>query len=354
MQPRIDVNLFVYNGAATIAEALDSVLAQTWRNLAVTVIDNASEDDTCGIVAGFAAADPRVRLLRNAANVGPVLNCQRAFWWGEAAFVMPKTADDLLAPDFIEAVMEALLAAPGMAMCHSAGVVFGDDRRISAVYPETHRLHAVGPDPLARARHVMAHYTSAPAFWGIYRRDAVERLAPITYRPGWDHAVLAELTLYGEISHVKELSFWRRHGGKPVDQLARGCSQFTQRSLPHDDEIADLFWTIPLIGTAYAHVERFALARAPAALRRALMEEVGPIFRARWLPAMRREAAGLRRIVASRMDAAATSHAASLWQARQIAAVLDAVQTILPDEDLSAERYALLALGERGVAAYSS
>ena len=261
--PVVDVNLFVHNGAATIAEALEGVLAQTWPAVAVTVIDNASTDGTAGIVAGIAARDRRVVLRRNRANVGPVLNCQRAFWYGDADFVMPKTADDLLAPDFIAECMDTLLARPGVAMCHAAGLVFDDGGAVRHVYPPEHRLGAVGDDALARARHVMGHYTSAPAFWGVYRRAAVDLLAPLPYRPGWDHAVLAELALYGEIVGLEAPLFWRRHGGKDVGVLARGCSQFTQRGLDAEEGLADLAWRTPLISTAYAHVERFAVARLP-------------------------------------------------------------------------------------------
>lgn len=347
MHPPVDVNLFVHNGEATIAEALDSVLGQTWSALNVTIFDNASTDGTAAIAEAFAARDPRVRLHRNHANIGPVLNCQKALWHGQSAYVLPKTADDLLAPDFVEAMMEGLLANPRTVMCHGAGVVFGDDRRISRHYPADHNLQAVDPDPVARARHVMAHYTSAPAFWGIYRRTAVDLLAPIAYRPGWDHAVLAELALYGDIRHVAAPLFWRRHGGKPVADLARGCSQFTQRGLPYDDDLADLLWTMPLIATAYGHVERFAIARLPPPGRAALMASVAPIFRARWLPALCREAASFRDALAPRLDRLAdATPTARLWTARQIATALDALQTIVPEADITAERMALLALVE--------
>jgi hypothetical protein len=287
----------------------------------------------------MAARDDRVRLHRNRVDVGPVLNCQRAFWLGEADFVMPKTADDVLAPDMIAEVMERLLARPELAMCHAAGLVFGDDRRVSHVYPPEHRLNAAGPDPLARACHVMERYTSAPAFWGIYRRAAVDLLAPLPYRPGWDHAVLAELALYGEIGHIEPLLFWRRHGGKEVGRLARGCSAFTQRGLGLDDELADLFWRLPLVATAYAHLERFAVARLAAGPRRALMDRVAPIFRHRWLPMMRREAECfaadlpvlVRRVVCA-------EGAARLWGGRQLREAMTAVAALVPEVRLEADR----------------
>ena len=50
-------------------------------------------------------ANHPIRVRRNRCNVGPIANVQRAFWLGEADFVMPKTGDDLIAPDYIEQLM---------------------------------------------------------------------------------------------------------------------------------------------------------------------------------------------------------------------------------------------------------
>lgn len=334
--PTVDVNLFVYNGAATVGAAIESVLAQSWPAVSLTVIDNASTDATVQVVRDYAIRTGRVTLRRNRADVGPVLNCQRAFWQGDDDFVMPKTADDLLAPDFVERVMSVLLAHPDTSMCHAAGLVFAGAGEIRMVYPEEHRLAAIGPDPEERARHVMARYTSAPSFWGIYRRAAVDRLARIPYRAGWDHALLAELALYGELRHVPDVLFWRRDGGKPVTALARGCSEYTQRGLAPDDRLAELRWRTPLITTAYAHVEQFALARLDEPVRCRLMTEAVRIFRARWLPLMRMEAAQFRAALPGFIEAFAGEEAVVAgWMAGHLSQALRAIEAVLPEEDFT-------------------
>lgn len=66
--PRISVVLPVHNGARYLAEAVGSVRAQTFRDWELILVDDASSDDTPAIAAGFAAEDPRIRVLRNAAN----------------------------------------------------------------------------------------------------------------------------------------------------------------------------------------------------------------------------------------------------------------------------------------------
>jgi hypothetical protein len=340
--PHVDVNLFVHNGAATLAAAIESVLAQSWPALTLTVIDNGSTDDTVAIAQHYATRSGRVVLRRNRANTGAVLNCQRAFWHGDADFVMPKTADDLLAPGFIAEIMAVLLAQPDCAMCHAAGLVFteaqADDPLARGVpYPPAHNLHAVGPDPLSRARTVMRHYTSAPSFWGIYRRAATDRLARIPYRAGWDHALLAELALYGEIRHVAAPLFWRRHGGSPVVRLAPACTAPAQRGLDPAGPLAGQRWRTPLITTAHAHVEIFAVARLPEAQRRVLMADAVDIFRARWLPLLEQEARAFRAVLPALVGAlAGETGLVAGWMARHLTDALRAIETILPEEDFSA------------------
>jgi hypothetical protein len=334
--PSVDINLFVFNGAQTLAAAIDSVLSQTWPAWRLTIIDNGSTDDTLEIAQGYAAHSDRIAIHRNRANAGPVLNCQRAFWFGEADFVMPKTADDLIAPDFIEQLMGVLLVHPDCAMCHAAGLVFTGPGVVGHAYPPDHNLHAVGPDRLERARAVMRGYTSAPAFWGIYRRTATDRLARIPYRAGWDHAVLAELALYGEIRHVPQALFWRRDGGKPVAKLAPACTEHAQRGLDPADKLADMRWRTPLIATAHAHVETFAVARLPQAERRILMQDTPGIFRDRWSERLYQEAEAFRAALPALVGALAEeSGLLAGWMARHLTDALRAIETILPDQDFT-------------------
>jgi hypothetical protein len=330
--PTVDINLFAFNAAETIGAAIESVLAQTWPAIALTIIDNGSTDRTVEIAAQYQRTVPSLRLYRARANGGSVVNCQRAFMFGDGDFVMPKTADDLIAPDFVEKAMEVLRRNPDCAMCHAAGLVFVAEGVVRQVYPESHRLHAVGPDPIERACHVMARYTSAPSFWGVYRRSAVDRLARFPYRAGWDHAMLAELALYGEIRHVPETLYFRRDGGKPVDRIARACTEAAQRGQDVLEDTADLRWMTPLITTAFAHVETFAVARVAIEQRLALMEAAAQIFRRRWLPLLQREArAFAERRPSLVADATAASGVRRAWLARRIHDVDAAIAALVPE-----------------------
>ncbi|MDE2516828.1 MAG: glycosyltransferase family 2 protein [Rhodospirillales bacterium] len=343
--PIVDVNLFVHDSATMVAAAIESVLAQTWPAIRLTLIDDGSTDATAEVLAGYAARDSRIRLMRNRGNGGAIANFQRAFWYGDGDFVLPKSGDDLIAPEFVERAMAILLSEPDCAMCHAAGLIFYDDYRPGEAYPPAHRLDIGDADPLTRARAVMARYTSAPAFWGIYRREAASRLAPIAYRAGWDHVVLAELALYGTIRHVPELLYWRRDGGKPIDRLARAATLAATRGVGLGDALAEQRWRTPLITTAFAHIENFATARLPFADRLALIDSVPGIFRARWLPALRREA----QLLADALPALFASLAAAPPLLRcvlggEIAAALRAARAIVPESGLALAALELAAI----------
>lgn len=149
--PSVDNNMIVYNSAATVGAAIESVLRQTWPAVSLTVMDNASTDGTFEVAQHYAASHPTIRIKRNRCNTGNGINIQRAFWFGDADYLMLKTGDDLIAPDFIERLMGVMLTQPGCAMCHAAGLVFNELNEVAYCYPPEHWLEATDPDPVARA-----------------------------------------------------------------------------------------------------------------------------------------------------------------------------------------------------------
>lgn len=64
--PAVSVLMPVYNGEQWLPRAVESVLAQTYTDFELVVIDDGSTDGSAGVVESFAARDPRVRLVRTA------------------------------------------------------------------------------------------------------------------------------------------------------------------------------------------------------------------------------------------------------------------------------------------------
>ena len=97
----VTVILPLWNAAASIKTALVSLAEQSWENLEVLVIDDASTDAGPDLVADFARQDPRFRLIRQAENQGAYAARNRGLAEATGEFVTAQDADDWSHPERI-------------------------------------------------------------------------------------------------------------------------------------------------------------------------------------------------------------------------------------------------------------
>ena len=98
--PRISVVIPVYNGEPFLAATIESVLAQTFRDFELVILDNVSTDRTCDVVRSF--QDPRVRFCESQQHVGPGANFNRALAQSRGEYVKLLPADDILYPTCLQ------------------------------------------------------------------------------------------------------------------------------------------------------------------------------------------------------------------------------------------------------------
>ena len=112
--PFVSVLMPVYNPGRFLAEAVDSVLAQTYPAFELVIIDDASNDGSSEQLAAYTARDPRVRVFRQPANMGIVAARNRAFREasGDSRYFAILDSDDLALPDRLERQVAFLEAHP--------------------------------------------------------------------------------------------------------------------------------------------------------------------------------------------------------------------------------------------------
>ena len=93
----VSVIMPTYNCGAFISESIDSVLAQTYTDWELIIVDDCSTDDTDRIVGSY--HDRRIRYIRNAQNMGAALTRNRALREARGRYIAFLDADDLWAPD---------------------------------------------------------------------------------------------------------------------------------------------------------------------------------------------------------------------------------------------------------------
>lgn len=98
--PLVTIIITTYNYAHLVGGAIESALAQEYPNLEVLVLDNASADETPAVVARY-AADPRLRYVRHAENIGMVPNHNFGLREMRGDFVLFLSADDTLMPGHV-------------------------------------------------------------------------------------------------------------------------------------------------------------------------------------------------------------------------------------------------------------
>jgi len=109
----ISVIMPAFNAGKLMAHAAGSILAQSWRNLELIIVDDCSTDDTWEIACALAASDPRVRVLKNEVNVGPYVSKNLALRIARGRYITGQDADDWSHPDRLKNDMCVLLAGGG-------------------------------------------------------------------------------------------------------------------------------------------------------------------------------------------------------------------------------------------------
>lgn len=106
--PFVSVIIPAYNAEAFIGRTLESVLAQTYENIEVLVVDDGSRDRTAEIVASFAQKDSRVILLKQQ-NAGVAAARNLAIEKSRGEYIAPLDADDIWYPSKLDKQVQCIL-----------------------------------------------------------------------------------------------------------------------------------------------------------------------------------------------------------------------------------------------------
>lgn len=159
-----------FNVAATIAETLESLLAQTFTDFELIVVDDGSSDDTADVVARF--PDPRLRIVYQA-NLGLAGARNTGIHHARGAYIAFCDADDLWLPEKLELHIAHLEANPDV------GISFSGSQMID----ETGAPLGISQKPRLRnitAAHIFKRNPIGNGSAAVIRRTALDGMV---YRP---------------------------------------------------------------------------------------------------------------------------------------------------------------------------
>ncbi len=134
MRPLVSILIPCYNAGPYVAAALDSILAQTWPNMEIIVVDDGSTDDSAKVLETYADRDVNV-ITEKCGSAAKSRN--RA--WAEATgdYIKFFDADDLINPEFIELQMARLAGCTDVVASSEWGRFYGDDLSTFRLNPQS-------------------------------------------------------------------------------------------------------------------------------------------------------------------------------------------------------------------------
>ncbi len=270
--PRVSIVTCTYNAAALVGATLDGLLAQTWRDFELIVVDDASTDGTAELVA--ARTDPRIRLIRNPRNVGVAAARNIGLDAARGEYLFANDHDDVSLPvrlarqvAYLDRHPETLLVATG------TFTLEGDRRRPDPPPPTTHALirwklmtqnpicHSTLAMRLPRLRALGLRYDPACDFGDDF--ELCHRIAdagPVAALP--DRLVLYRL-------HASNAS--RLHGERMNERGRRMLAHAHRRFLDLELEAAEFDALWRLVTSFHAAESLESLHLAGGALERTLV-----------------------------------------------------------------------------------
>ncbi len=206
--PLITIGLPVYNSERYLAQSLDSLLNQSFREFQLIISDNASTDQTPVICQNYTKRDSRVVYHRNPVNIGLSPNFNQVFAFSKSPYFKWATADDYWAPTMLEKTLEIMESDSQIALCYPKTTLVNAEGGNPQLYNDN--LHLVTDSSRERFIRLLQHIRLSHQHLGISRASMVKCTHMLGEFVGSDINFLAELSLYGKFYEIPERLFFRR------------------------------------------------------------------------------------------------------------------------------------------------
>jgi hypothetical protein len=209
----------LYNNARHLREATESILAQTFSDFVLVMLDDGSEDETASIAPEFETTQARVRYFRHPQRQGMVPTWREVF---ETALRVCPSAEyfawvsdhDVWAPTWLATLVAELDAHPDAVLAYPLAPRIDDQGRVIGKTPRTFDTATLSSVTDRWRRFCWEGFGSGDMVYGLVRVAALRHAG--VFRPvlNPDRLLIAELTLQGQIRQVPEPLWFRRQSGE--------------------------------------------------------------------------------------------------------------------------------------------
>lgn len=172
MNPKVSVIMGIYNCEATLSEAIESILAQTFKSWELIMCDDGSTDSTFEVASKYAKEYANIKIYKNSKNMGLnyTLNCCLRHTHG--LYIARMDGDDISHPDRLKKEVEFLENHPTYAIV-STQMIYFDDKGIFGIGKQS-------GEPSINIFSIRTPFAHATA---MVRREAYEAVNGYTVAP---------------------------------------------------------------------------------------------------------------------------------------------------------------------------
>jgi glycosyltransferase involved in cell wall biosynthesis len=222
--PRAVLGVPIYNPGEPFGEAFESLLAQTYPDYALVVVDDSTTDAAGAAVKRYAAGRSDIIYEHNAERLGMARNWRRAFELASERFegfeLFAWASDhDVWHPRWLEALVSALDANPDAVLAYPLSWRIGDDGDVLRAGAQ---FDTAGIESRrARLTAAINGMAAGTMVYGLYRARALARAGVFLDYLAPDRLLLTELSLYGPFVQVPETLWYRRYRHEVSDERQR-------------------------------------------------------------------------------------------------------------------------------------
>ena len=149
---KVSIIMPVYNCEKYVGEAIESVLAQSFKDFEFIIIDDGSDDNTSQIIEEYDKTDNRIRILRNEQNLGVVKSLNIGLRQSVGEYIARIDADDIWLPEKLEKQIIYLEKNGDIGMLATSKLNIDADGKIRErdKYPETYSYKDIRDNILKR------------------------------------------------------------------------------------------------------------------------------------------------------------------------------------------------------------
>ncbi len=240
-EPLVSILIATFRRPKALRKALDSAVAQTYRNLEIVVSNNDCEDDeTNALCREFAAKDARISYHVQPVNIGSFGNGKFLMDAARGECCLSMNDDDWLSDNYVELGLRTLRSDPNCAMVHGGYVWYTAEYRPYAAFAMDDNAHeSYAERILAVARgNLPTHFLCRT---GLFREHAFFLPDEEKTRFGEDWALFAKMAFLGNIRSIPGATY---HKLFPRDHVAHYADLFDARDVAGNDADGQIFLTV--------------------------------------------------------------------------------------------------------------